>query len=95
MSFFRSTVLEFIFLSVSNNEEHAYTYGVRFRSFSRLPSNKTTYLSYVQNNSPRKSSNSYYDVTIDHRNDPRSMEVLVERSKPSFLLPKKRGQISL
>lgn len=24
------------------NKEHAYTYGVRFRSFSRLPSNKTT-----------------------------------------------------
>lgn len=35
-----------------------------------------------------------YIYVIDHlRNDPRSMEVLVERSKPSFLLPKKRGQI--
>ena len=106
MSFFRfSTVLEFIFLSVRmTRSTRIHIHGVRFRSFSRLPRDKTT-VCRVHSEEKKKEKKKKTEkrrkihrressCCYSNRNDPRSMEVLAKRSKPSFLLPKKRGQIS-
>lgn len=90
-----------IYITRSTHTRTAYAFAL-FHVFLGIKKKKRwVYVVRVRDNSPPWIiiSDSRYDLyiyiyVIDHlRNDPRSMEVLVERSKPSFLLPKKRGQI--